>query len=63
MIGLIITIALLGLIYWIATVCEVPQPFLKIILVVLLIFAILSVLNFFGILYTGQIDTGLQLNR
>lgn len=55
MISLIITLALLGLVYWVCSTLGVPQPFLKIILVVLVVFAILAVLNAFGF------ATGLQL--
>lgn len=48
MIGLIITLALLGLIYWICMTLGVPQPFLKIILVVLVVLAVITVLGAFG---------------
>ncbi len=48
MISLIITLAVLGLIYWICATLGVPQPFLKIILVVLVVVALITVLNAFG---------------
>ena len=49
MISLIISIGVLALIYWIDTVIPVPQPFLRIILVVLVIVAVLTVLSAFRI--------------
>lgn len=55
MIGLIVTIALLGLVYWIAMTLGVPEPFLKIILVVLVVVAVLTVLSAFGL------NTGLPI--
>lgn len=55
MIALIVTLALLGLCYWVCSVLGVPQPFLKIILVVLVVIAVFAVLNAFGL------NTGLHL--
>jgi hypothetical protein len=48
-IGLIVTICLLGLVYWVCSELGVPQPFLKIILVVLVVVAVLAALNAFGL--------------
>jgi hypothetical protein len=53
MISLIVSICILGLIYWVCTLI-VPQPFLKIIMVVLVVIAILMILKAFGI-YSGII--------
>lgn len=55
MISLIVSIALLGLVYWICSTLGVPQPFLRIILVVLVVCAVLTVLNAFGF------NTGINL--
>lgn len=49
MIGLLIQVALCGFLYWVATIIGVPQPWLKIIMVVLIIVAVLTVLSAFGV--------------
>lgn len=48
MISLIVFIGLCGLAYWVAQALGTPQPFLKIIMVVLVVAAILAVLHAFG---------------
>lgn len=52
MIKLIIYIVGLGLAYWLLSLIPLPQPFLKIILVIMVLFIILMILNMLGI-YTG----------
>lgn len=49
MIPLLIKIGVCGLLYWIAAFVGVPQPWLRIIMVVLVIVAVLTVLSAFGI--------------
>lgn len=53
MLALVVFLALLGGIYWLCTFIGIPQPFLKIILVVLVVIAILLVLQAFGIVTGG----------
>jgi hypothetical protein len=48
MISLLLSLVVLGVIYWVCTLF-VPQPFLKIILVVLVILAVVAVLSAFGV--------------
>lgn len=49
MISLIVFVGLCGLMYWICATLGVPQPWLKIIMVILVIVAILAVLDAFGL--------------
>lgn len=46
---LVLYVALLGGVYWLCGFVGVPAPFLKIILVILVVVAILLVLQFFGV--------------
>jgi len=57
MIGLLIKVALCGFLYWVAQTVGVPQPWIKIIMVVLVLVAVLLVLSAFGI------ATGLPMLR
>ena len=57
MIILLIKVAVCGFLYWVAQTCGVPQPWLKIIMVVLVLVAVLMVLSAFGI------NTGLPVLR
>lgn len=51
MIGLILTLALLGLIAWaIVTYIPMPQPIKTLIVIVIVVFCILIVVNAFGLL-------------
>lgn len=50
MISLIVTICLCALAYWICMTLGVPQPFLKIILVVLVVIAVFACLQAFGLM-------------
>lgn len=49
MIELIVFLGILSLIYWVCQTLGVPQPFLKIILVVLVVIGVITVLNAFGL--------------
>jgi len=53
MISLIIFVALLGLVYWVCLTLGVPQPFLRIILVILVVIAVFAVIQAFG--YGGSL--------
>lgn len=46
MISLIIAIAILGLLAWVASLLPIPQPFAQIIQVILIIVAVIYVINF-----------------
>lgn len=55
MISTLLFIAFCGFLYWVALTLGVPQPWLKIIMVLLVLAAVVSVLNYFGV------STGLNL--
>jgi hypothetical protein len=55
MISLIITLVILGLVFWAITFLPIAEPFLTIIKVIFIIIALYYVLSFFGI------STGLPL--
>jgi len=52
MISLLVTIVLIGLVYWIISLIPLPEPFPTIVKVLFIIIAVLAVLQAFGI-YTG----------
>ena len=55
MIDLIVTIILIGLLYWLVSLIPLKEPFPQIVMVLFIIWAVLVVLNFFGV---GHVTTG-----
>lgn len=57
MISLLVYIAILGLVYWAVNLFPIPAPFPVIMKVLFVAFAVLLILQFFGV------DTGIQRIR
>lgn len=57
MLTLIFTLVILGLLFWVLTLLPITEPFITIIKVVLIIIAIATLLNAFGV------NTGIHLLR
>lgn len=49
MISLIVTIVILGLIYWAVSLIPLPDPFPIIVRILFIIIAVVYILNFFGV--------------
>ncbi len=55
LLSLIVTIVVLGLLYWVVTLLPIPEPFLRIVQVLFIILAVLALLEgLFGVHLLGN---------